>query len=215
MANTLPVLDLISAEMRAVVAKSNELAADAYDTSADLPALRAGYNLERRFWNEGGPVMASTTDVTVPTPAGPVAIRCHRPPAAPGVSPAIVYIHGGGFVLGNLATHDRIMRILAEETGAVVVGVDYALSPEAKFPVALHQCAGVVQWLQAHGAGLGIDPARLACAGDSGGAMLSLATFLYLRDQGAAEPLRALLLYYGLYGLTDSASRRLLGGPWD
>jgi acetyl esterase len=127
----------------------------------------------------------------------------------------LAYIHGGGYVLGDLDTHDRIMRILADESGACVAGIDYALSPEAKFPLALKQCAEVVAYLQEHPDDYGIDSERIALAGDSGGAQLSLATSLYLRDTANVSPIKALLLYYGLFGLRDSLSRRLLGGTWD
>lgn len=216
--NKLPVLERVSAQMKAVLDKSAELAPDAYATDAGLDQLRQAYNAERRFWNEGGPTMAQTIDAEVPTPHGPVAIRCHLPRTGTAL-PVIVYLHGGGWVVGNLDTHDRIMRVLADESGAAVVGIDYALSPEAKFPVAIEQCAAVARHLHESGAEYGLDGARLAFAGDSGGATMCLATTLLLRDQadsGAASvPVSALALYYGMYGLRDSASRRLLGGPWD
>lgn len=216
--NTLPVLDLISPQMRAVLDKSAELAPDAYATDAGLEQLRQAYGIERRFWNEGGPSMALTIDDTVWTPHGQVAIRCHLPRQGEGL-PAVLYVHGGGWVLGNLDTHDRIMRVLARESGMAVVGIDYALSPEAKFPVALEQCAAVARHLRDAGDRYHVDGARLAMAGDSGGAQLCLATTLWLRDQADAGEqvveIGALALYYGMYGLRDSASRRLLGGPWD
>lgn len=215
----LPVLDLISEQMRAVLATSAELAPDAYATDATPDEMRRAYTVERRFWNEGGPAMVRTLDASVRTPHGDVATRWHVPHDGRDL-PVVVYLHGGGWVVGNLDTHDRIMRALAHESGAAVLGVDYALSPEARFPVAVEQCAAVVASLLDGGqAGLGIDPGRLAIAGDSGGANLALAAALLLRDRAATGarpvPLTALALYYGLYGLLDSASRRLLGGPWD
>jgi acetyl esterase len=216
--NKLPVLDLVSAQMRAVLDKSAELSPDAYVTDVDLDHMRQAYIVERRFWNEGGPVMAETIDASILTPHGPVAIRCHLPRHGDGL-PAVIYIHGGGWVVGNLDTHDRIMRMLADESGAAVVGIDYALSPEAKFPVAIEQCAALARHLLESGADYHLDGTRLAFAGDSGGAAMGLATTLLLRDQadhGAASvPVTALALYYGIFGLRDSPSRRLLGGPWD
>ncbi|MDR3052349.1 MAG: acetyl esterase [Coriobacteriales bacterium] len=237
--NRVPVLERINAQMKAVLEKSNELAGDAYAPGATLEQMREGYLKERAFWNEGGPVMFRRIDQTIATPAGSCAIRLHVPrQAAPGeLLPAIGYIHGGGFVLGNLDTHDRIMRLLADKTGAVVVGIDYSLSPEAKFPVALEQCVALVDYLRDQGKELGIDADTISLAGDSCGAYLCLATMLYLRDRGAGsmsgattgdsngtsktsdtsdfEPICSLLLFYGLYGLRDSMSRRLLGGSWD
>ena len=112
-----------------------------------------------------------------------------------------------------------IMRALAHESGAAVVGIDYALSPEAKFPVGIEQCAALARHLHEAGERYHVDGTRLAFAGDSGGANMSLAATLLLRDRAdagePAVPVTALALYYGLYGLRDSASRRLLGGPWD
>ncbi len=216
--NKLAVLDQISDQMRAVLDKSAELAPDAYATDVGLEQMRQAYGVERRFWNEGGPAMARTIDGTVPTPHGEVAIRCHLPRPGNGL-PVVVYVHGGGWVLGNLDTHDRIMRSLAQESGAAVVGIDYTLSPEAKFPAAFEQCVALARHLRERGDEYHVDGARLAFAGDSGGAAMSLAAALLLRDRAdggePAVPVTALALFYGLYGLRDSASRRLLGGPWD
>jgi acetyl esterase len=213
--NKLPVLELVSDQMRAVVAKSAELAAGAYSTDQDLDQIRAAYRQERGYWNQGGPRMAATDTAEIATPRGAVTVRIHRPTAAASL-PAVAYFHGGGFVLGDLDTHDRIMRALAAESGAAVVGVDYSLAPEAKFPIALEQSAAVVDHLARRGGEFGLDGARLALAGDSGGAQLALAAWLKSHDAARPAPsVRALALYYGLYGLRDSASRRLLGGPWD
>ncbi|MDR1118747.1 MAG: alpha/beta hydrolase fold domain-containing protein, partial [Bifidobacteriaceae bacterium] len=256
--NKLPVLDLVSDQTRAVIAKSAELAPDAYVTGQTPAALRAAYRAERVYWNEGGPAMAATLDATVATADGDVPVRVHSPVDA-DVLPAVLYFHGGGFVVGDLDTHSRIMRMLAAESGAAVVGVDYSLSPEAKFPVALRQCAAVARHVAAHGRDWGLDGARIAFAGDSGGALLALGAWLYLSDgaphelsdgapyetsglapsrpdtsRGPQEPpspqapappesrrgdavasVKALALYYGMFGLRDAPSRRLLGGPWD
>jgi acetyl esterase len=130
--------------------------------------------------------------------------------------PCSVFLHGGGWVVGSLETHDRVMRSLAAKTGAVVVGVDYSLSPEAKFPRAVEESAAVASHLHRHAGALGINGERISFAGDSGGANLSVASALLLRDTVTDWPgTQCLLLYYGLYGLRDSASRRLYGGSWD
>jgi acetyl esterase len=213
--NKIDVLSRINPQMQAVIQKSNELVQNAYATDAGFDVMRHNYNVERRFWNEGGPTPYQTIDDVVATRHGEIRIRRYVPTSTESL-PAILYIHGGGFVLGNLDTHDRIMRILAEQTGAIVVGIDYALAPEARFPVAIEQCADVARHIREHGQAWGIDDDDLSFAGDSGGAMLSLATTLYLRDQDKAPfKLRSLLLFYGLFGLKDSSSQRLLGGTWD
>ena len=119
-------------------------------------------------------------------------------------------------VLGNLDTHDRVCRVLASHAGVPVVAVDYRLSPEAKFPSAVEEVAAVASYLHEQGARHGIDGERLSFAGDSGGAHLGLAATMYLREEkGASDFVKCCLLYYGWFGLTDSSSMRLLGGPWD
>ncbi|MFD1210589.1 acetyl esterase [Arthrobacter sp. GCM10027362] len=215
--NKIDVLSRLTPQMRAVLEKQDGLAAGSPAIAADdVEALRADYAHERVFWNEGGPRMAETVDTTAPGgPFGSVKIRIYFPSMEDHL-PAIVYIHGGGYLVGSVDTHDRICRVLAAETGAAVVSVDYRLSPEARFPSAIRECAAVVEHLRVHGPDHRIDGSDLAFAGDSAGASLALGTYLYLRDElGNADGIRALLLYYGMYGLTDSVSRRLLGGPWD
>ncbi|UTX54295.1 alpha/beta hydrolase fold domain-containing protein [Leucobacter aridicollis] len=196
------------------------------DPAEDLAAARSEYLAEREFWNAGGPAMHETQEHTFDVAGARVRARLHRPTDSPAL-PAIVYLHGGGFRLGNLDSHDRIARVLAAESGAAVVAVDYSLSPEARFPQALLECAGVVAHLALSGDRYGIDGEHLAVAGDSAGAMLALGTALLLRDEpsrvpeAAADPdrvtasLKAMLLYYGGYGLEDSPSRKSFGGFWD
>lgn len=215
MVNKYDVPAMWTRQMGEVVAKSTELAADAYNTSAGLEALRAGYLSEREFWNEGGPQPTRVREGRVPTPYGEVGIRVYYPVDAPTL-PGIVYIHGGGFVLGSPDTHDRITRILAERTGAAVISVDYTLAPEARHPQALEEVVAVVQHLRAHAEEWQIAADDLSLAGDSGGAYLGLASYLYLRQElQQAAGIRCLLLFYGFYGLRDSMSWRLLGGTWD
>jgi acetyl esterase len=123
-------------------------------------------------------------------------------------------MHGGGWVLFSLDSHDRVMREYAARSGMIVVGVDYSLAPEARFPVALEQVIGVVHWLREHGASIGIDTSRIALGGDSAGGNLSITTALSLRDAGYADAVRGLLLIYP--ALDDGASPEALrqfGGP--
>lgn len=157
--------------------------------------MRAVAEEVRAPWRQGGPVMHSTREVTAATARGPVRLRIYDPGIAPP-SPALLYLHGGGWTLFSLDTHDRVMREYAARAGVVVVGVDYALSPEARFPVALEQVVGVVRWLGEHGAALGIDPRRIALGGDSAGGNLSIGAALALRDAGECERVRGLLLIY-------------------
>jgi acetyl esterase len=201
--------------MAEVIAKQNELAENAYSTNQTISQMRDAYNDERAFWNEGGPVLDSINDTDVETPFGAVRIRVYRA-TAEGTLPAIFYIHGGGYVLGNLDTHDRITRTLAAQTGAAVIAIDYTLAPEAKYPQAIEECLAVVHNVRANAQVWDVDPENIAFAGDSGGANLGFATYVRLREElGNVSFVRAMLLFYGSYGLLDSESMRLFGGAWD
>jgi acetyl esterase len=156
--------------------------------------------------------MLETRDLELPTRHGAVRARLHRP--ASGTLPGLVYLHGGGWTLFSIDTHDRVMREYASRAGCCVIGVDYALSPERKFPVALEQVLDAVAGLVRQGDALGIDAARIAVGGDSAGANLSVAASLVRRDAGALPPLCAMLLNYGAFvtGCSEDACRRF-GGP--
>lgn len=191
------------------------------DGYARYPDLEARPLAERRAiaeavrapWREGGPEARVRRDLQVATPAGEVRVRLIDTLGAAGPRPALVYLHGGGFTSFSLETHDRLMREYAGRTGHLVLGVDYALSPEAKFPVALNQVAGVLAWLGTHGAELGIDAARMAVGGDSAGANLALAAALKLRDEGGSVAIAALLLNYGFFDADfQTRSQRRHGG---
>ena len=166
----------------------------------------------RTPWRQGGPAMLETRDLELPTRHGPVRARLHRP--GRGSLPGLVYLHGGGWTLVSIDTHDRVMREYAARAGCCVVGVDYALSPERKFPVALEQVADVVTHLATQGGQLGIDAGRIAIGGDSAGGNLSVATCLLLREQESELPVCAMLLNYGAFvsQCSDNACRRF-GGP--
>lgn len=153
----------------------------------------------RAPFTRGGPEMASVTEHLIPTEGGgTVRVRCYRP-VADGLLPALLYLHGGGWTIFSLDTHDRVMREYAGRAGVLVVGVDYALSPEAKYPVALDQVCAVARVARARGQDLGIDASRVAIAGDSAGANLSVAACLRLRDDGGGDLPRAMLLNYGVF----------------
>jgi acetyl esterase len=146
----------------------------------------------------GGPEMAESGDRWLPIRGRRLQCRLHRPTAAPAL-PVLVYIHGGGFVWNSIDTHDRLMRDYAAGSGCAVVGPDYSLSPEAAFPVALEECAGVVRWIAAHGAQWGLDASRIVIGGDSAGANLAMGVALLLRETDPGLKLRGLLLNYGVF----------------
>jgi acetyl esterase len=168
----------------------------------------------RAPWRADGPKMAQTSERSVPTSGGKLKIRTYNPGVLAS-APALIYLHGGGFILFSIDTHDRLMREYAAAGQFCVIGVDYPLSPEARYPAALNQIVDLVDWLYDGGAEtLGIDGRRLAIGGDSAGGNLSVATALRLRDRGASERLKGLLLNYGAFGpgCSDEAEARF-GGP--
>jgi acetyl esterase/lipase len=122
--------------------------------------------------------------ITVPAEAGAVRVRIVRPADATGMLPAILYMHGGGWVLGNAGTHDRLVRELAVGTNAAVVFVEYDRSPEAHYPVAIEQGYATAQWIMREGVSNGLDPERLAVAGDSVGGGMTAALALMAHDRG-------------------------------
>lgn len=174
------------------------LGADGY---ADAAGRRAIAEQVRAPWCAGGPAMASSETLSV----GPLAtrIRIHRPSVASPL-PVLVYLHGGGWILFSIDTHDRLMREYAARGAFAVVGVDYSLSPEARFPRALDEIEAVCDWLREHGAAHGLDATRMALGGDSAGGNLAVSSALRLRDAGHGAA--ALLLNYGAFDTTTRAS---------
>ena len=175
-----------------------------------LSVMRAGYNHERRYWNAVPVALPSVQDLTLKTQHGNVPLRLYKPTKDASL-PVIVYSHGGGYMLGNLDTHDRICRLLAQKSGWAVLAVDYTLAPEKKFPVQSEQVFAALTHVAAHAAEMGLDAQRIAVAGDSAGAHLSLGASLQARAAGNQPTIRAQLLYYGGFGLKDSASKRQFG----
>lgn len=169
----------------------------AFDTLSPAEARAVAEDV-RAPWTKGGPAMADTRELSVPFGEESVRIRVHRP-STDGPLPALVYVHGGGWTIFSLDTHDRLMREYAAGAGIAVVGVDYSLSPEAKFPRAIEETAAVARWLAAHGGEVGVDGSRLALGGDSAGAHISAATAIRLRDEGGGGILGGLVLNYGVF----------------
>ncbi len=122
--------------------------------------------------------------ITVPAEVGDVRVRIVQPQDAVEPLPVVLYMHGGGWVLGNANTHDRLVRELAVGTGAAVVFVEYDRSPEARYPIAIEQGYATAQWITRQGAANGLDPERIAVAGDSVGGNMTAALALMASDRG-------------------------------
>lgn len=136
-------------------------------------------------------------DRAVPGPVGapPVPVRIYRPAAAPGPLPGLVWMHGGGLVLGSRAVDDGHLRRIVATVGCVAVSVEYRRAPEHPFPAPLEDCYAALVWAHAHAAALGVDPTRLAVGGGSAGGNLAAALALLARDRGAVPLAFQLLLY--------------------
>lgn len=137
--NKIPVLTRLSDKMKAVV-NFQQPGLPPWPADGDIETQRQYYLLERRFWNADAPSMTTRT-CAVPTPYGDVTTRLYSP--QPTSQATLYYLHGGGFILGNLDTHDRIMRLLARYTGCTVIGIDYSLSPQARYPQAIEETVAV------------------------------------------------------------------------
>lgn len=117
--------------------------------------------------------IGAVTNRSIDGPTGPLALRFYTPRDLSGRSPALFFIHGGGWIYGDLESHDATCRFLAEEAGVRVIAVDYRLAPEAQFPAAYEDCWAAWTWIVEHAAGLGIDVDRIAVGGDSAGGNLA------------------------------------------
>lgn len=188
----------IHPQMAAALAMIADLGASIPDWRAlPLPEWRAHVAAERSYWNVDAPAMNAIAAFTIPTPVGAVPVRLYKPQAGHAM-PVIVFVHGGGWVLGSLNTYDRTMRMLAQASGAAVLGIEYSLAPEAKFPRALDEIAMAVEWIADHAADYGLASGRLGVAGDSAGANLALSATVSLASRRPGL-VKALLLLYGCY----------------
>jgi acetyl esterase len=172
-------------------------------TQAPLSEVRAAVDRIGAFLGEGSVPLRRERDLSLPGPHGQVPCRLYLPDEVE--RPALlIYAHGGGFMQGSLPSWDAMLRELVRQSGVAALSVDYKLSPEHRFPKAFDEMVAMTRLAAREGAGLGIDPSRLAVGGDSAGGNLALAAALALRDE-ELRALRFMLLIYGVYS-TDSDS---------
>lgn len=154
-------------------------------------------------------------DLKIPLGSGSVGVRLVRPEKAGGTLPLICYFHGGGWILGNRDTHDRLVRELCAGTGAAVAFVEYTPSPEAEYPVPLKQAFAVLQYLAVHAGELKLDPERIAVAGDSVGGNMAAAMPLISKAKKGPKIIFQALFYPVTNAKFDTDSyRKFAEGPW-
>jgi acetyl esterase len=152
--------------------------------------------------------VASADDRVIPGPDGEVPVRIYRPRGDSAPRPAVVFAHGGGFVLCDLDSHDSFCRTMSRYTEAVVVSVDYRLAPEHRAPAAAEDVFAAWCWVIDEADELGIDPSRVLVAGDSAGGNLAAVTALMCRDRGVPPPAGQVLLYPAIEPFFDTESYR-------
>jgi len=174
----------------------------------DYRAMRAGYAATTAQYRHATPALDSVAEQTLAGPGGPITARVYRPRRARGAPPpgVLVFCHGGGWVVGDLETHDHVCRYLAGHADCAVVALDYRLAPEHRFPAAFDDTVAGVRRVAQQAAELGFDAGRMAVGGDSAGGNLAAAAALAVRGEIA---LRLQLLIYPAVDLAaDNASLR-------
>jgi acetyl esterase len=169
----------------------------AYETVS--PAEGREFYLQARFVsNPEPPELASVEPLAIPSPAEPIPARVYTPVKlrkANGLAPCLVFFHGGGWVIGNLDSHDVACRKLADEGQLIVISIDYRLAPEHKFPAAVNDVVAATKWIAGNAKQLGIDASRLVIGGDSAGGNLAAVVAISARD-GSGPAIAGQVLIY-------------------
>jgi len=170
--------------------------------------IRESYRATRVGLDAGAPRDLDVRDLEVAGAAGPLKARLYTPNDAAAPGPCLVYFHGGGFVIGDLDTHDDFLRRLAAASGVRVLSVDYRLAPEHPFPAAHDDALAATRWTFDHAAEIGVDPKRIAVGGCSAGGNLAACLALEMRDDAARQLAFQLLFYPATAMEQDTQSRR-------
>jgi acetyl esterase len=153
-------------------------------------------------------VAVPTTDLTIPGPDSPLRARHYRPAVAEA-APLLLFFHGGGFVVGDIESHDGLCRMICRDAAIHVLSVDYRLAPEHRAPAAIDDCVAAYRWARGHAAELGADPSRIGVGGDSAGGNLAALVALRSREEGIPQPTLQVLLYPVLDLSAKTRSRTL------
>jgi acetyl esterase len=195
---------VLDPDAAAVYQAFQEAGRPAYETLT-APEAREYYLTARLVVNPEPPELESVRELSIPAPHGAIPARLYTPKKlrkTDGLAPCLVFFHGGGWVIGNLETHDVACRQLAQEGELIVISVDYRLAPEHKFPAAIDDAIAATKWVAANANELGIDTARLMVGGDSAGGNLAAVVSLAAREGGPAIAGQVLI-----YPATDFAMK--------
>ena len=181
----------------AVFTAFQEAGRPAYETLT-APEAREFYLAARVVSNPEPPELKSVQPLAIPSPTGPIPARIYTPITlrkASDLAPCLVFFHGGGWVIGNLDTHDVVCRKLADEGQLIVISVDYRLAPEHKFPAAIDDAIASTKWIAENATQLGIDASRLMVGGDSAGGNLAAVVAISARDGDGPDIAGQVLIY--------------------
>lgn len=176
-----------------------------------LPELRQQLRTMVSLMDEPAPPLARIEDIRIPGPAGALPARLYDASGERNAArPVVLYFHGGGWVQGDLETHHGLCARIAQRSGALVIALDYRLAPEHPFPAAVDDCLAAYRWLRAQARELGVDPARIAVAGDSAGGNLAAVVSQQTALAGEPVPACQVLIYPAVDFALDTPSHREL-----
>lgn len=200
----------LDSKLAAAFARSTEIEMRSGVSGTDKAAIRKRAEAVRAHWNIGGPTVASVESRRLPGLTREIPVALYRPQETRALLPVFVFLHGGGFVLGNEWANDRQMREIADQWGGIVISVDYLHVPEHVFPSAVQEIAGLFRWLHETGDTLGCDPHRVAFGGTSAGASIAFGAAL---DVGSVRWLKAAVAIVGAFDFdASSPSMQQYGG---
>lgn len=191
----------LNPQVRALLDELESLGSPDLDQVTPLEARELS-NAGMVLYGGPGAQNVGTADIAIPGPAGEIRARVYTPPGGDSTRPIVVFFHGGGFVIGNIDTHDAVCRDLAVDSAALLVSIDYRLAPEHPFPAAVDDCFAALEWVHAHAGELGGDADRVAVAGDSAGGTLAAVVAMLSRDR-QGPPVQFQLLVYPGVGVTE------------